>query len=363
LFVFVTLLALGANQFSYSINHATAVSADFYEYKTLTESIDTLPFPDFEENEEAFKGTGIDNDSEHELLKIGYYDNQTMLNTKSLQVVSDLQQQNSGKTILYATGGLFSDLAGHFLRFDAVMIAIVVFVLISAVFILYHKNRFSFFPLFYLVAAFCSGVVMRFLYDGSNYRIYGIWVLCITMLLYSFNFEVLRSKKPSSKLRMSNGYMIISCVVLAALFSGYTAIYVANHPDKEVDAPWNLITEISRNPDCYYVMDTVSKSEFDAYTENYIHPLWGFRYGYLENLDSFGYMHNDEMLRKRNLPENIYQAVLTNRKIYVIDKFITFKKEKYFNLNYADHFESITYQQVKELDDYKIYEVVVEREK
>ena len=101
--------------------------------------------------------------------------------------------------------------------------------------------------------------------------------------------------------------------------------------------------------------------DFDHYTENYIHPLWGFRYGYLENLDSFGYFHKTEMLRKRNLPENIYQALLSNHKIYVIDENITFKKEKYFNLNYADKYETISYSLVKELDNFKIYEVVVER--
>ena len=67
------------------------------------------------------------------------------------------------------------------------------------------------------------------------------------------------------------------------------------------------------------------------------------------------------MLRKRNLPENIYQALLSNHKIYVIDENITFKKEKYFNINYAEKHESIYYSQVKELDNFKIYEVVVER--
>ena len=53
--------------------------------------------------------------------------------------------------------------------------------------------------------------------------------------------------------------------------------------------------------------------------------------------------------------------LLTNRKIYVVDKYITFKKEQYFNINYGRKFENIFYQLVKELDDYKIYEVCVER--
>ena len=296
------------------------------------------------------------------LLALGAnHDADKMLTTDSLKMVHNLQLEKSEKTVLYALGDVFNDIWGHIARFDAFAIAGLVYLLISAVFIVYHKNRFSFFPLFYAITALGSSVVIRYLFDGADHRIYGIWVFMIVLLLFSFNFEVERSQKPSSKLRMSNGYMIISCAVLVALFAAYTTVYVFSHPDKEDDAPWNLITEINRNPDCYYVMDNDSMLDFDHYTENYIHPLWGFRYGYLENLDSFGYFHKTEMLRKRNLPENIYQALLSNHKIYVIDENITFKKEKYFNLNYADKYETISYSLVKELDNFKIYEVVVER--
>ena len=87
--------------------------------------------------------------------------------------------------------------------------------------------------------------------------------------------------------------------------------------------------------------------------------MWGFRDGYLENLDSFGYFHNTELLRKRNLPENIYEAVLKNRKIQVIDKNITFKKEKYFNTNYVQAPQTAVYNQVDEIDNYKLYEVEI----
>ena len=339
--------ALGANQFSYSINHSTDESAEYYEYAHLSEAVDTLPFPDFTENQDEFASVGIDDNCEYELLKMNYYDADKMLTTDSLK--HNLQLEKSEKTVLYALGDVFNDIWGHIARFDAFAIAGLVYLLISAVFIVYHKNRFSFFPLFYAITALGSSVVIRYLFDGADHRIYGIWVFMIVLLLFSFNFEVERSQKPSSKLRMSNGYMIISCAVLVALFAAYTTVYVFSHPDKEDDAPWNLITEINRNPDCYYVMDNDSMLDFDHYTENYIHPLWGFRYGYLENLDSFGYFHKTEMLRKRNLPENIYQALLSNHKIYVIDE------------NYADKYETISYSLVKELDNFKIYEVVVER--
>ena len=361
MFLFVTLVTLGLTQFSYSINHSSEESADYYRYSTLKDSIDTLPFPDYSEHAEEFSEVGIKSDCEYELLKNGYYDDSKALNITSLELVSDIQQRESDKTVLYALNDWFEDMLGHVMGLDAFLIAAVVYLLISAVFIVYHKNRFAFFPLFFVIAAFAASVTIRYLFDGSDSRIYGIWVMMIVFLLFSFNFVGLRSKMPAERLRTRNSFLIISCVALVLLFGAYTTVYMLNTPNRENDAPYNLITEINRRPDCYYVMDSASKQEFDKYTENYIHPLWGFREGYLENLDSFGFHHNYEMLRKRNLSYNIYEALLTNRKIYVVDKYITFKKEKYFNVNYGKKYENIYYQLVKELDDYKIYEVVVER--
>lgn len=361
MFILVTLLALGGNQFSYSVNHATENSTGYYEYDSLTQAIDTLPFPSYNEHMEEFAEVGITDECEYALLKSNYYDADKMLTTDSLHLVHDIQLDESEKTVFYALGDVFGDIWGHITNFDAFAVAGLVYLLISIVFIIYHKNRFSFFPLFYIITAVIASSVIRYLFDGADHNTYGNWVLMILLLLYSFNFEGERSKKNSSKLRMSNGYMIISCGVLVALFCTFTAVYVLNHPDKENDAPWSLITEINRNPECYYVMDTDSKKDFDRYTENYIHPLWGFRHGYLENLDSFGYIHNTDMLHKRNLPDNIYEALLSNHKIYVIDKNITFKKEKYFNLNYSESYENIFYSLEKELNDFKIYEVVVTR--
>ena len=287
----------------------------------------------------------------------------------------NIQLQESEKTLSYVLTNTFTDMWNHIVSLDAFLIVGAVFLAISLVFILYHRNRYSFFPLFFAVASLVSGVCIRYLYTGMDYRIYGIWVLCIVMLLFAFNFDGERKSETAKKLRRKNGFFIISIIVTAALFGSYCAVYVLNTPDVEDDAPDSLITEINRNPDCYYVMDTMSRQDFDRYTENYLHPLWGFRSGYLENLDDFGYMHHYEMLRKRNLSYNIYEmlrkrnlsyniyeAVMTNHKIYVVDKNVTFKKEKYFNLNYTDQYTTAHYQLVKELDDYKIYEVVVERE-
>ncbi len=360
MFLLITVLSAGLAQFSYTVNHATEEGKNYYEYSSLTQTIDTLPFPGYDGNEEAFAEVGIDDDSEYELLKNGYYDESKMLNINSLRLVSKQQKQESSKTVLYAMGDVFVDLGNNIVNLSTRLIVMIVFLAISAVFILYHKNRFSFFPLFYAVTGFAASVVIRYLYNGAEYLTYGIWLMMIVLLIYSFNFEVVRSKKPSSKLRLSNGYFIISIAVIVALTASYAALFIINMPDDNSDdAPQHMISEINRNPDYYYVMDCQSYKEFVKFTENYQHPLWGFRDEYMENLDNFGYFHNYELLRKRNLPDNIYEAVLKNRKIIVIDKYITFKKENYFSINYVPEPQRAVYNQVDEFDDYKLYEVEI----
>ena len=358
MFLLIAVVGVGLSQFSYTVNHATEEGEKYYDYSMLTKSIDTLPYPDYYDNAEEFAKAGIDNDSEYELLKNGYYDDAKMLNNNALRLVSDLQKQENSKTILYAITEVFTDLGNNVMTLSTRLMVMLVYIAISLVFIIYHKNRFSFFPLFYLLSGFAASVVLRYLYNGAEYLTYGIWLLMIVLLINSFNFEVERSDKPSSKLRMSNGYFIISIAIIIALTAGYAALFVMHKPeDKTDEVPQHLIAEISRNPDYYYVMDTQTQKEFVQYTENYLHPLWGFRDGYLENLDSFGYFHNNDLMRKRNLPDNIYEAVLKNRKIQVIDKYITFKKEKYFTINYVEQPQSAIYNQIDAVDDYKLYEV------
>lgn len=360
MFLLIAVIGVGLSQFSYTVNHATEEGENYYDYSMLTKSIDTLPYPDYYDNAEEFAKAGIDNDSEYELLKNGYYDDTKMLNNNALRLVSDLQKQENSKTILYAITEVFTDLGNNVMTMSTRLMVMLVYIAISLVFIIYHKNRFSFFPLFYLLSGFAASVVLRYLYNGAEYLTYGIWLLMIVLLINSFNFEVERSDKPSSKLRMSNGYFIISIAIIIALTAGYAALFVMHKPeDKTDEVPQHLIAEISRNPDYYYVMDTQTQKEFVKYTENYLHPLWGFRDGYLENLDSFGYFHNHDLMRKRNLPDNIYEAVLKNRKIQVIDKYITFKKEKYFTINYVEQPQSAIYNQIDAVDDYKLYEVEI----
>ena len=147
----------------------------------------------------------------------------------------------------------------------------------------------------------------------------------------------------------------VAVLIVAAVncFVFFSSLPVVNYNY----VPESLISDINRNPDCYYVMDTPTEKDFVQYTENYLHPMWGFRSEYLENLDGFTYFHNSDMLRRRYLPENIYEAIMTNRKIYVIDKNIVFRKENYLNENYTDKNSYVAYEQVNELDGYKIYEV------
>lgn len=362
MFIFVCIVAVGLNNFSYSVNHATEEAGNYYEYAQLTDSIRNLPYPDYSKYQDEFKEIGISTENDYELLKNGYYDKDHSLNTTALKLVSELQQKESSKSLLYSSSNVFMDIAFHFLALDCYAIIITAFVVITVVYIVFQKRRFGFFPAFYTVTGFVASVLIRYFYSGADYLIYGIWLLMCVLLLYSFNFDQLRPQKKESLPKYRKTYRVVSLVSIAVLLAGYSVVFALNVTRiNNSDKPQNLITEIDRHPDKYYVFDPTTSNELMKYTENYMHPMWGFRSGAYDNIDSFGYFHNDEALRKRNMSENIYEAVLSNKKIYVIDKNITFRKERYFTQNYAEDDMYIVYEQIDELNGYKIYEVKLKK--
>ena len=358
MFAFVVLVTILLNNYSYSVNQSTQEASEYYEYSQLVDSIDRLPYPDFTKYNEEFKEVGITTEYEYELLKSGYYDNDKSLNTNALKLVSELQQKDNSKTILYAISNTFEDIGYHITSFDNFFVIYLVFVVIAVLYVLLHKKRFVFFPVFYVLTGLISGITIHYLFIGKSYNTYGIWLMMIVFLLYSIDFEKLRSFKFNSYDKLKSHYMIISLAFVAILFMCNSLIYQSNvNVINKKSIPQSLYYEIDRHPERYYVVDPASFDEFIKYSENYMHPLWGFRKSFLDNVDGFKYFHHDTQLRKRNLSENIYEAILKGNNIYVIDKNITFKKERYFTNNYAQDDETIVYEQVNELDGYKIYKV------
>ncbi len=361
MFIFVSLLALGLYQFSYSVNHATEQASDYYEYAVTENAVDSLPFPDYTEHLEEFEEVGITNQADYEMLKGGYYDADTVLNTDALKAVQKMQLKDKPNTIGNTILSVFTDNYEEITHLSRSIIVIAVYLTVSLIFILYHKNRFSFFPLFYFIVGCVSSFVLRFFFSSGDNFTYGVWVFMVAMLLNSFNFEVLRSEKKSS-LRRHNGYLILSCAVILLLAASNGLIYYNNRtviPEK--NSARFLLSEIDRNPDYYYVLDPATKEKFVKNTENYEHPMWGFRDGYLDNVDDFGYFHNEQTLRRRNMPQNIYRAVLDTKKTFVIDNNIVFKKERFFSTHYTQDGSHVTYAPESEPSGYKIYKVSVEK--
>ena len=361
MFIFVSLLALGLYQFSYSVNHATEQASDYYEYAVTENAVDSLPFPDYTEHLEEFEEVGITNQADYEMLKGGYYDADTVLNTDALKAVQKMQLKDKPNTIGNTILSVFTDNYEEITHLSRSIIVIAVYLTVSLIFILYHKNRFSFFPLFYFIVGCVSSFVLRFFFSSGDNFTYGVWVFMVAMLLNSFNFEVLRSEKKSS-FRRHNGYLILSCAVILLLAASNGLVYYNNRtviPEK--NSARFLLSEIDRNPDYYYVLDPATKDKFIKNTENYEHPMWGFRDGYLDNVDDFGYFHNEQTLRRRNMPQNIYRAVLDTKKTFVIDNNIVFKKERFFSAHYTQDGSHVTYAPESEPSGYKIYKVSVEK--
>lgn len=357
-FALVTLLVTGLNQYSYSVNHATEEATNYYEYEYTTDLISSLPYPNYAEHKAELSSVGITTENEYELLKNGYIDQSNSLGITALKLVSNIQQKENSKTVLFVTGNIFSDISYHLVSFDCYAILYLVFIALSVFYIVFQKRRFAFFPFLYIATGLASSILLRYFFSGETFLVYGIWLMMYIFLLYSFNFEQVRPHKNPPVLRMKNSYIFISAICVICLFLCYSIVFqnTAN-PIKESERPQSLFAEIDRHPDRYYVLDPNTGNEYMKYTENYIHPLWGFRYGFLDNVDGFGYFHNSEELRKRNLSDNIYKAVLTYNKIYVVDKNITFRKERYFTSKYAENGKTVSYNQISEFDGYKIYTV------
>ena len=357
MFALVSVLSLGIHQFSYTVNHATEETSVFYEYYLTKNSISEQPFPSFSEHEEEFREVDVD-ENDYELLKNGYYDESTSLNVDSLKAVRKMQLEDTPKNFANTLLSVFKDNYEEVLHLNRSIIVISVYLAVSLLFIIYHKNRFSFFPLFYFIVGYISSFILRFFFSGSNNVTYGLWLFMIVMLFNSFNFDLHRSQNPNNKLRRHNGYLIISCALVAVLATANGLIYINSRTvHNEKNSARFLFSEMERNPDYYYVMDPATKEKFVKNTENYLHPMWGFRDGYLDNLDDFGYSHNDITLRKRNLPQNIYRAVMTDKKIFVIDNNIVFKKERYFTKHYAQDGARASYVLTSDPGGYKIYKV------
>lgn len=357
-FALVTLLVTGLNQYSYSVNHATEEATNYYEYEYTTDLISSLPYPNYAEHKAELSSVGITTENEYELLKNGYIDQSNSLSITALKLVSNIQQKENSKTVLFVTGNIFSDISYHLVSFDCYAILYLVFIALSVFYIVFQKRRFAFFPFLYLATGLASSILLRYFFSGETYHIYGIWLMMYIFLLYSFNFEQARPHKNPPVLKMKNSYIFISTICVICLFLCYSIVFQnTTNTIKESERPQSLFAEIDRHPDRYYVLDPNTGNEYMKYTENYIHPLWGFRQGFLDNVDGFGYFHNSDELRKRNLSDNIYEAVLTYNKIYVVDKNITFRKERYFTTKYAEKGKTVSYNQISEFDGYKIYTV------
>lgn len=357
-FALVTLLVAGLNQYSYSVNHATEEATNYYEYEYTTDLISSLPYPNYAEHKAELSSVGITTENEYELLKNGYIDQSNSLGITALKLVSNIQQKENSKTVLFVTGNIFSDISYHLVSFDCYAILYLVFIALSVFYIVFQKRRFAFFPFLYLATGLASSILLRYFFSGETYHIYGIWLMMYIFLLYSFNFEQARPHKNPPVLKMKNSYIFISTICVICLFLCYSIVFQnTTNTIKESERPQSLFAEIDRHPDRYYVLDPNTGNEYMKYTENYIHPLWGFRQGFLDNVDGFGYFHNSDELRKRNLSDNIYEAVLTYNKIYVVDKNITFRKERYFTTKYAEKGKTVSYNQISEFDGYKIYTV------
>ena len=226
------------------------------------------------------------------------------------------------------------------------------------VFVTVQKKRFAFFPALYFAVGFAACMYVRYAMDSSAYTMYGILLMILSFTMYSFDFGHLRKDEYSNITDKNRKTVLISVIVLVILGVASCVSYFFHITPVSYDKkPSDLYTEVDRHPENYYVLDPVTAKEYISYTDNYIHPLWGFSSDFLHNVDGFGYLHRTNQLVNRNLSTNIYEAVVDGRNVYVIDKNITFIKENYLNQYYGKKDSVIVYKDEKEFNGFTIYSV------
>lgn len=357
-FVFIVLVGCGLEYYSYSVNNANAETSGMYKYSMLSEQTDDNAFPNYSDYQEELNSVGINSSNEYELFVDGYYDENNGLNTNALEKVAEIQKQENPYNFFNDVSSLFSDAWGHISGFDSYLIVFVVIIAVMAIFMVVQKKRFAFFPALYFVIGFAACMYVRYAMDSSAYTMYGVLLMILSFMMYSFDFGHLR-KEEYNKIADNNKHTVLvsamALVILCAL--SCTSYFFHLSPVSYEKKPSDLYTEVDRHPENYYVLDPVTAKEYISYTDYYIHPLWGFSSSFLSNVDGFSYLHQKDQLVNRNLSTNIYEAVVDGRNVFVIDKNITFIKENYLNQYYGQEDSVIVYDDVKEFNGFTIYSV------
>lgn len=356
LFVIISIAAVSLNNYSVAVNTQNEQLQRSYEYSALTEKISNSPFPNYKDNEEEFNAANITK-TEYELLKDGYYDESTPLNIDSLRLVLKLQQKNNSVTIWDEFVNFLSACTASLSTFDNDAMLIVIYVIIAVLYLIFHKKTHAFFPILITAMLIASNVLLRYFYNGYYYTVYISWLMSYCVLLYSIDFNSFKDSCTAMLKAARRGTFFVSAVLLLALFLVNCFVY-QSHLHNIIDTkskPSRLYVEVERHPERYFVLDSKTAVEYTKYSTNYVHPMWGFKSNYLSNVDSFGYMHHTNTLHKKGA-DSVYRAVTDLNNVYIIDNYITYKKENYLTKYYStDENKSYRYKLENEIDGYKIY--------
>lgn len=359
LFVFITAVVFALNNYSVAVNTETDSLKNTYEYYQLTDRIANFPYPDYTQNEEAFNSAGITK-TEYELLKDGYYDENTPLNLDALRLVDSLQRQSGSSSVWGSFTDMLSSSGVSLASFDNDAMLIIVYVIFVALYLVFHKKTHMFFPILITLQLIVSNTLLRYFFNGYYYTVYISWVMAYCVLLYSIDFTAFKDSCNAMLKAARKGTFFVSATLVLTLLLVNCLVY-QSHLHNNIDTksrPSRLYVEVERHPERLYILDTKTAVEYTKYSTNYIHPMWGFKKNYLNNIDSFSYLHRDNVLQKKGA-NSVYEAVINLDNVYVIDNYITYKKENYLKKYYStEENNSYFYKLEKEIDGYKIYSVV-----
>ena len=297
----------------------------------------------------------------YELLKDGYYDESTPINLDALKLVDSLQKQNNNLITIWDSFVDFLSSSGVSLAsFDNDAMLIIIYIIFVTLFLVFHKKTHMFFPILITLQLIVSNSLLRYLFNSYYYTVYISWIMAYCVLLYSIDFTAFKDGCNAMLKAARKGTFFVSAMLVVTLLLVNCLVY-QSHLHNNIDTksrPSRLYVEVERHPERFYILDTKTAIEYTKYSTNYVHPMWGFKSSYLSNVDSFGYMHHNSVLNKKGA-DSVYRAAISIKNVYVIDNYITYKKENYLKKYYStEENKSYFYKLETEIDGYKIYSVV-----
>jgi len=360
--IFLTIFAgsYAVNLLSYNMDHSTPGLQRYMTYDTARSAVSDYQM-NYNECKETCRKCGISENSYNLMQWNWYYDYNGAASESNLIALGksrtadhkNISPVSSTETFVAYVG---KNIKGH----SRTGMHIVILMAITVIGMLTFKKKWMFFPFF--IGTFTILSYMYLLHIGRMpYRAtYGIDLAAALFLIFSMNFAKARYNLKSG---ISKTFLTAAAVILVAvsLFINISAASSIKTQYGSVYYSDALLKYMQKNNDKVFVFDTRTSGSYAMHLSYYNEPLKKFPDSYNSNLLSFGGWgtlspYNDQILSRFDI-DNVFQDIINNKNVYVVDIYNKSDMEKYLNDYYGEKNRTIYYNYVDRISGMDIWRV------